>query len=446
MTAFRTQDKNGQSGGAGITRRGFLGRGLAAAGGAAALSMTGWAARIDEALAKMGPPAGPEDDAFWLNLRSQFPFEPNLAYMNNGGLGASPQPVIDAVIEGYRAISASPGVNLTQQEDHIEEVIRPEMAKFIGADTDEVAFTRNATEGLNIIANGVDMKPGDEVLTTTHEHPAGIEPWLLKSQRYGIVVRQVRLPSPPESVQQVIDTFRNAMTERTKVLFFCHITRGPGLLYPAKELCALAREHGIISAVDAAQSVGMMDVNMHDMGCDLMANSLHKWLLAPIGSGVLYVRKDIQPKIFPLFSGAGQWDIAEAGGLRYEAVGTNTAPIQMGIGAALKYINAIGIKQIEARNRMLSDYLKAEISKVPGVRLMTSTSHELSSPGITTIEIQGWQVRTFRRLMQDKFNVTVSSDNRDHNNGIRISTHFYNTTQDIDKTVQAVKSLLQSSI
>lgn len=431
---------------AGLTRRGFLTRGLTTLGAATALSMTDWGMRVTDAVAKAGIPSGSDDDAYWMTLRTQFPFDQGLTYMNNGGLGAPPKPVIDAVIDGYRGISANPSVNETAQGDHVDEVVRPELAQFIGADADEIVFTRNATEGLNIIANGITMKPGDEVLTTTHEHPAGIEPWMLKAQRYGIVVRQVRLPNPPDSKEQIIETFRQAMNERTKVLFFCHITRGPGLLYPAKELCALARERGILSAVDAAQSIGMIPVDCHDMGCDFLANSLHKWLLAPIGSGVLYVRKGIQPEFFPLFAGAGQWDITDAGSRRYESVGTNTVPVQMGIGAALTYIKTIGIKNIEARDRMLSDYLKAELVKIPGVRLMTSTSHDLSSPGITTVEVESWQARTIRRTMQDKFHVSVSTDNRDHNNGIRISTHFYNTTEDIDKTIQALRSILQSNI
>lgn len=431
---------------AGLTRRCFLTRGLTTLGAATALSMTDWGMRVSDAVAKAGVPANSDDDAYWMNLRSHFPFDQGLTYMNNGGLGAPPKPVIDAVIDGYRGISANPTVNESAQEYHVDEVVRPALAQFIGADPDEIVFTRNATEGLNIIANGIAMKPGDEVLTTTHEHPAGIEPWMLKAQRYGIVVRQVRLPSPPDSKEQIIETFRQAMNDRTKVLFFCHITRGPGLLYPVKELCSLARERGILSAVDAAQSIGMIPVDCHDMGCDFLANSLHKWLLAPIGSGVLYVRKGIQPDFFPLFAGSGTWDIANAGSRRYESVGTNTLPIQMGIGAALTYIQTIGIKNIAARDRMLSDYLKAELVKIPGVRLMTSASHDLSSPGITTVEVESWQARTIRRAMQDKYQVSVSTDNRDHNNGIRISTHFYNTTQDIDKTIQALRSILQSNI
>lgn len=430
---------------ASMSRRRFFKRGFAAAGGAAALSMTDWwRTPVREALAQAGAPSGPNDEAYWKEIRTQFPFESGLTYLNNGGLGAPPQPVLDAVIDGYRRISANPQVNENDLADYIYDKVRPELAAFVGADAKEIAFTRNATEALNIIANGIEMQPGDEVLTTTHEHSAGINPWILKSQRYGIVVREVRLPNPPESVDQVVDIFKRGINSRTKVLLFCHITRGPGLLYPAKALCALARERGIISVVDAAQSVGMMDLNFHEMGCDLLANSPHKWLLAPMGSGMLYVRKEIQKRVFPLLAGSGPWDIVEAGSDRYQAIGTSALPVRAGIGAALAFIKGIGIQNIEARNRMLSDYLKSKAAAMTGVRLMTSASHDLSSPGITTIEVDGQPARRLRYALQEQYNITVSSDTRDGNNGLRISTNFYNTTGEIDRALEAIKTLMSS--
>lgn len=355
-----------------ISRRGFFTRGLAAFGGAAALSLTGWGGEsIKTAMARLGAPSGPKDDAYWTDIRAQFPFEPGLTYLNNGGLGAPPKPVVDAVIDGYKRISANPSIQQTDLNGYIRDTVRPALAQFVGADPMEIAFTRNATEGLNFISNGIEMKPGDEVITTTHEHPAGINPWLLKSQRYGIVVRQVRVPTPPNSASEVIDIFRRAINSRTKVLFFCHITRGPGLLYPVKELCAMARERGIVSAVDGAQSVGMMEFNVSDLGCDLFANSLHKWVLTPIGTGMIYVRKEFQERFFPMFAGSGPWDVALAGSRRYEAIGTYDVPVRAGVGAALEFINKIGIKNIEARNRMLSDYAKSELAKVPRVSMLT---------------------------------------------------------------------------
>ena len=169
---------------------------------------------------KLGRPKGPDDEVYWSRVRALFHFEQGLTYMNNGGLGVTPMFVAEAVFEGYRQFAMLGDGAEDPAYDLITEQVRPRLAKFIGAFHNEVALTRNATEGLNTIANGIDLEPGDEVLTSTHEHPAGLDPWLLKSKRYGIVVRQIRMPSPPESKAQVVDLFLKAITPKSKVLSF----------------------------------------------------------------------------------------------------------------------------------------------------------------------------------------------------------------------------------
>ena len=429
----------------GLSRRKFLRRGITALGATAVLGSTDWWGKgVREALAQLGTPNGPNDETYWRGVRGQFSFEPDITYLNNGSIGVPPQPVANAVIEGYLKMSANPAVQEYAMIDEIESTVRPQLADFIGADRDEIAFTRNATESLNIMANGLTLKPGDEILTTTHEHSAGLDPWLLKSQRYGVVVRQIRIPSPPESVEQVLESFRSAINDKTRVLFFCHITRGPGLLYPAKALCAMARDRGIISAVDAAQSVGMMEIDVHDMGCDMLASSLHKWMLAPMGTGVLYVRKALQKRLMPLIAGSGTWDISESGSDRYECVGTYPVPLRAGIGAALNFVSGIGFSNIIARNRLMSDHLKTHVADAPGLRLITSPLYELSSPGITTVGVDGWDARSLSRALQERYSISVGSDTADGNNGLRISTHLYNTPREIDKLLDALDGLMQS--
>ena len=429
----------------GFSRRRFLSRGVSALGATALLGGSEWWSNgVSEALAQLGTPNGPNDETFWSGVRGQFSFEPDITYLNNGSIGVPPQEVANAVIEGYLKMSANPAVQEYAMIDEIEATVRPQMASFIGADRDEVAFTRNATESLNIMANGLELKPGDEILTTTHEHAAGLDPWLLKSQRDGVIVRQIRVPSPPDSVNQIVEAFRSAINEKTRVLFFCHITRGPGLLYPAKALCAMARDRGVISAVDAAQSVGMVEMDVHDMGCDMLASSLHKWVLAPMGTGILYVRKSLQKKLTPLIAGSGTWDISESGSGRYECVGTFPVPLRAGIGAALNFVSGIGLPNIIARNRLMSDHLKTHVADTPGLRLMTSPLYELSSPGITTVEVDGWDARSLSKSLQERYSISVGSDTGDGNNGLRISTHLYNTPREVDKLLDALNGLMQS--
>ena len=177
----------------------------------------------------------------------------------------------------------------------------------MGCTRDEIALLRNATEANSYIANGLDMKPGDEVLMTDQEHPGGEQPWQLKAKRYGIVVKKVKLPEPVKDAPQVLNLFSDAIGPRTRVIFFSHITTVTGVVLPAKELCALARSKGILSAVDGAHVTGMMQLDLHDIGCDMYSSSPHKWLQAPKGSGFLYVRNDAMDYLWNTIATAG-WD------------------------------------------------------------------------------------------------------------------------------------------
>lgn len=443
MENIRTGKDN--SDGPDTSRRDFMKRGLAALGGMAAISMGG-AGEVRSAVRTpdLGRPRGPDDEAYWAKVRALFHFEQGLTYMNTGGLGVTPMRSAEAVGTGYRRFAHAGDGARDAAYDFIARHVRPRLAQFIGAHHNETALTRNATEGLNTIANGVVLKPGDEVLTTTHEHPAGIDPWLLRSKRYGIVVRQIRMPSPPDSKAQIVDLFRKAITSRTKVLFFSHISRGPGLLYPAKELCTLARERGVISAIDGAQAVGMTPVDVHDIGCDVYAASLHKWMLAPVGNGLLYVRRDFQPHLWPIWAGNSNrpWDRDGAAAYqRYEAIGAYEQPVRMAVKTVLDLFEEIGFEHIVARNRMLSDYLKAELQKLPGVKPSTSMSPALSSPGITTLEIEGADAWEMYIRLAGEFNIRTGVGYTDGNNLLRISTHFYNSKQDVNELIAAMKHM-----
>jgi selenocysteine lyase/cysteine desulfurase len=429
------------------SRRAFLMQGLTALGGAALLSMmaAGAASGNPPALPHRKP-QGPDDEAYWRQVRSLFQFEPGFTYLNNGGLGVPLREAVDLIHKGYlRYTEIGYDAESDEMFNNMWSEVRPGAAKLIGADFNEIAIIRNATEGLAAFAHGIDLEPGDEVLMTTHEYPAGKDAWLMKSQRYGIKIREVRIPSPPSSKEEVVEIFRSGITPRTKVMAFCHITRGAGLLYPARELCALAREHGLMTAVDGAQAVGQMPVNVHDIGCDLYTASLHKWALTPAGTGVLYVRKEFHKRFWPLIqgSGGGDWNALDAGAMRYEAIGTHEIPLRSAMAPSLKLLDAIGLDHITARNRLLSNYLKAELAKIPEVRLATSTSEELSSPGITSFSVKKWRGTQLDWLLRNEYRIRVASDQMDDNDLMRISTHFYNTKEEIDFTLSALKTIIR---
>ena len=424
------------------SRRRFLKGGLAAAAGVAATSMWDATAFSQESEAlPPGPPARIDDESYWEKVRAQFHLNPDTIYLNNGTLGLCPKPVTQAVYDGYVYLAETGSEGRSQLWDEVE-ASRKTAARFLGADEREMALTRNATQGLSVIANGIRMEPGDEMLMTTDEHIAGIQPWTRRARRYGIQVNQVQIPSPPKSKEEVVDLFEQALTPRTKVIFFCHVTRGPGLLYPVRELCDLAREKGIVSAVDGAQTPGMTPVNLHEMGCDLFATSLHKWALTPSGTGCLYVREGFQETFWPTSDGNGPWDDREQQLWRIGPHGTYERPIRAAIKPALDFLDTIGMDAIYARDRMLSDYLKEQLMEMPGISLGTSTDHVLSSPGITSFGVEGWDTSLLRGILRGKAGIVVSRDQRRSHDMIRVSTHFYNTPSEIDRLIEVLKEIL----
>ena len=244
--------------------------------------------RRSEAL-PLGPPDRIDDESFWERVRGQFHLNPDTIYLNNGTLGLCPKPVTQAVFDGYTYLAETGSEGRFQLWDEVEES-RKMAARFLGADEKEIALTRNATEGLRFIVNGIRMEPGDEMLMTTDEHIAGYEPWTRRARRYGIRINQVHIPSPPGDKQEVVDLFEQALTPRTKAVFFCHVTRGPGLLYPVRELCDMAREKGIVSAVDGAQTPGMTPVNLRRNGMRPLRHEP-----AQMGADALWNRMSIRP-------------------------------------------------------------------------------------------------------------------------------------------------------
>ena len=257
-----------------LSRRGFL---QAGAAGLAGAPLAACAAESDSAASRRRPAlTRPEgiDDVAWAHVREQFILEPGTAYMNNASLGMPPAAVAEAVGAGYQALSREPLQGKNELGAFIASDVVPCLAAYLGAAADEIVLTRNATEALHIGAIGVRLKPGDEVLITSQEHPAGRRPWEFRARRDGIKVNTVFIPSPFESEDQVLGLVEEALTPATRVLAFCHVTRG-GHLYPVTRLCAMARARGIVSHVDGAQAVGMFPVDLRELGSDTYSASIH---------------------------------------------------------------------------------------------------------------------------------------------------------------------------
>lgn len=373
------------------------------------------------------------EDGYWAELRKQFLIPEDEVYLNNGTVGSSPAPVLRAIFDGYNQTEK---MNQQDPEDYpiwgyaAWNEFRDPLAAFVGCKRDEIALLRNATEANSYIANGIDMKRGDEVLMTDQEHPGGENPWQLKAKRYGIVVKKVTLPKPVKDAAQVLNLFSHAITPRTRVLFFSHITTVTGVVLPAKELSALARSKGILSAVDGAHVPGMMRLNISELGCDMYSSSPHKWLQAPKGSGFLYVRDEVIDRLWNTIATEG-WDDVKIRAERFQRIGSSNVPALWGLRAAIKLANDIGMDRIERRHRELCDYILGELMK-RGAESWTSPDPALrcaiatvNVPGIKRMDLENWLWKTH------KIRIRGGEPSK-----LRLSTPYYLQKEEIDRFLE----------
>lgn len=374
-----------------------------------------------------------DEEAYWAELRKLFLIPDDEVYLNNGTVGSSPTPVLRAIFDGYNETE-----KMSQQDPEDYPIwgyaawneFRDPLASFVGCTRNEIALLRNATEANSYIANGIDMKPGDEVLMTDQEHPGGESPWQVKAKRYGIVVKKVTLPKPVENAAQVLNLFNDAITPRTRVMFFSHITTVTGVVLPAKELCALARSKNILSAVDGAHVPGMMRLNIAEIGCDMYSSSPHKWLQAPKGSGFLYVRDEVIDRLWNTIATEG-WDEPQIRAERFQRIGSSNVPALYGLRAAIELANKIGVSRIEKRHRRQADYLLGEMVK-RGAESWTSPDPSLrcailtvNVPPIQRMELEKWL------WTQHKIRIRGGEPSK-----LRLSTPYYLRRADIGRFLE----------
>jgi isopenicillin-N epimerase len=371
------------------------------------------------------------DAAEWMSLRERFLIAPGVIYLNNSSIGLPPAAVIEAVAAGYRQQAQDPIAAKHTLQDHIRNHTLPGLGRFFGVAPQELTLTQNASISLHLQAAGLRLDPGDEVVITTQEHPAGRQPWEYLSTRHGIVVREVFIPSPLPSDEEIMERFETAVGPKTKAIAFCHVTRG-GHLYPVARLCSWARERGLVSLVDGAQAVGQFRIDLTALGCDAYSASLHKWMLGPSGTGFLFIRGGSRPRFDSSFEVQSETP-------SYGIPGTVDFPIRAALAAAVTFMEQVEVHAVERRCRYLSDHVKSRLDGERGVTLL-SGKREQSAPGSTIFEIEGVDaVEAVDRLAA--LDIHIDEHQRDGHNAIRISTHIYNTTEDIGRAVEALLAL-----
>ncbi|MGD0625026.1 MAG: aminotransferase class V-fold PLP-dependent enzyme [Thermodesulfobacteriota bacterium] len=377
------------------------------------------------------------DGAYWDFVTNQYMFEPGLSMMNNGTAGAMPRVVYNTLTEYFQIQAANPFKCYSTFDAYREEA-RLRAAQFIGALPEEVTLLRNTTEGLTIVAYGLDMKPGDEVLMSNLEHPSGIFPWKLREKRYGIKIKEVTINTPPRSKDEILSAINYGITPRTRVILISHAVYKTGLIAPLKEICQLAKDKHVLVCADGAHCVGMLNLNMHDLGVDFYANSGYKWLGAPTGTGIFYVKKELQKELWPNIVEA-EWENPAVGALKFSYVGRIADPLPIALGEAIHFQMKIGKPRIERRIKTLAAYLKEEAGKIPNVQVLTPLDPELSG-GLTVLGLEGMKNDQFVNYMLEKYNLVIARTFNEKN-AIRVSTHIFISFKQIDTLLEGLRAV-----
>jgi isopenicillin-N epimerase len=379
------------------------------------------------------------DGVYWDELRKHYEFESRFIMMNNGTCGPMPKPVFNALMRAFRTQVTNP-YDVYAYLPTFKEAVRERLAAFIHASPDEISFVSNTTEGINLIVNGLDMKEGDEVLVTSLEHPGHINPWRLKEKRAGIKITEVPMPLFPKSVDEIVNAFSAAITDRTKIISISHTVFITGLIMPLKELSALARDRGLLILADSAHGIGMLDLNMAEAGVDFFMSSPYKWMGTPTGVGLLYVRKEVQDRVWPTIVSSG-WDRSQ-GARKLDPQGQRADAFIFALGEAINFNNKIGRSRIEKRIKVLAGYLKRELQKIPGAKIHTPLDVYLSA-GLTAFSVDGVEPSRLVDYLREKNNLVIrTTGNRAAGTyGVRVSTPIYVSTKEVDMVLEAARHL-----
>lgn len=381
---------------------------------------------------EIGSPTAPD---FWKKLRAEFTIPRDEVFFNTGTLGSSPLAVQEAVIAHMRHVDRDIA-HWDYVADHeqyftgyaAEQPIRDAMGKILNVPGKDLALTQNATFGMNFVANGLELNAGDEVIVMQNAHTGGRRGFDLRAKRDGIVVKEFLPKDPTPDPDYIIKLYTDLTTPRTKVWAIPHITSSRAIRFPVKRLSALARERGIFSTVDGAQCIGHIALDLQDLGCDAYFASPHKWLLAPKGTGIFYLRPEHQQKMWATIA-SGHYDDTQDPMLKMQAYGTGNLSLLKGLDVAIEFHRQIGSKVVENRIVGLADRLRAGLQKIPNVSIMSPTHPELKC-ATTLYGVKGKTgPQIVEYLWSSKIRVRANGDL------VRHGCHIYNLEEDVDRTL-----------
>ena len=388
------------------------------------------------------PEAIAEDEAFWFQVQQAFTVDRTLINLNNGGVCPSPRVVQDAMRRYLELSNEAPVYTMWRILEPAIESVRVGLARTFGCHAEEMAITRNASESLENVQFGLDLAPGDEILTTDQDYGRMLTTWDQRRRREGIVVKTVAFPAPPPSMQYLVDMFERAITPRTKVIHFCHITNLTGQIFPVREISRMARARGIWTVVDGAHAFAHFPFTRDDLDCDFYGCSLHKWLLAPHGTGMLYVKRDLIDKVWPLMAAPESMN----GNIRkFEEIGTHPAANHNAIAEALTFHHGIGIERKVARLRYLRDRWMRRLEGQPGVQLHTSFDPAMSG-ALANVGLEGVEPGALTSHLWNTHRIIVTPIGHPDCTGIRVTPNVYTTLDEVDRFSEAMEDVIRNGL
>ncbi|HEU0141759.1 MAG TPA: aminotransferase class V-fold PLP-dependent enzyme [Bryobacteraceae bacterium] len=381
------------------------------------------------------------DEDFWLNIRHAFTVDRNLINLNNGGVSPSPRIVMDTEKRYLEIENMTPSYYMWHVLDPGIETVRRRLAREFGCDSEEIAITRNASEALEIVQLGLDLKPGDEILTTNQDYPRMITTWQQRERRDGVVLKQLSFPVPPPGLDYLAGRIEEAITPKTRVILICHITNRTGQIFPVKKICRMARARGIEVIVDGAHAFGHFPFRHADLDCDYYGTSLHKWILAPIGTGFLYVRKSKIPGVWPMMAAPASMNENIR---KFEEIGTHPASQRNAITEALNFHDSIGVERKAERLRYLRKRWSNRLQKLPGVKILNSEDPEQSC-GIGFVSVEAFDAAKLADHLWQKHRIwTTAIDTPGEYQGLRITPNVYTTLEEIDTFAEVMEKLIRA--
>ena len=420
-------------------RRTFLGHAL---GAGALLATTPGSPFRDTRSGMPAPPtqAAP-DEAYWQMVKESFPLASGLVLMNAANLCPSPFVVQHAVFAWTRDVDADPSFQNRGKYGSLKEASREAVARHVGADPDEIALTRNTSESNNMVVSGVPLDRGDEVVLWDQNHPTNSTSWDERARADGFTVKRVGTPAAPEAAGVLLDAMVEALTSRTKVLAFSHVSNATGVRMPAAELCEIARSRGIMTLLDGAQTCGALHIDVHEIACDFYTASTHKWLTGPKEGGVLYVRAEMIERLRASDVGVGWADALEGGARKFENLGQRDDACVAAIQTAVEFHARIGSEVIEQRLLELTGALQEGLrERIPGVEFHTPRTPARSS-GVLVFRVPGTDSGAAYRELYEEHKVAGAGRGGAYS-GIRLSPHIYNTMADVERALDAIEAVM----